>query len=167
MPHMLIHEIKFKLSSKVPQATSSNPCLPPRDTSELITLSYASQNFTRVQCYFYCLWSHFIDYFNDPVWDGAFIYTGNVPFQYSEQEGTYTDFSGNTTGNVLLATSRDHDFLLSHKGKMSNISNNSIKLTKLNFVENSINLLQMSSPIPSDPSHKPVMPQTEMHKQSF
>ena len=76
-------------------ATSSNLCSQPRDTSELITLSDASHNLTRIQCYFYHLWNHLIDYVSNPVQDGVVIYTGNVPFQYNEQEGIYTEFSGN------------------------------------------------------------------------
>ena len=69
-------------------ATSSNLCSPLRDSSELITLSDAGQNSTRMQCYFYCLWNHFLDYFNEPVQDGAVMYTGDVPFQYRKQEVT-------------------------------------------------------------------------------
>ena len=82
--------------------TSSNLCSPPRDTSELIILSDASQNSTRMQCYFHSLWNHFIDYFDNPVPGGAFIYTGDVPFQYNQQEGKYTEFLGNPTGNMLF-----------------------------------------------------------------
>ena len=68
-------------------ATSSNLHSPHRDTSELITLSDASQNSTRIQCYFHHLQDCFIDYFENPVLDGAIIYTGDVQFQYNEQEG--------------------------------------------------------------------------------
>ena len=42
----------------------------------------------------------------------------------------YTDFSGNQTGNVFLAASSAHEFLLSHEGNMWYISNNSIEPTK-------------------------------------
>ena len=81
-----------------------------------------------MHCYFYCLQSHFIDYIDDLVLDGAVICAGDVPFQYNEQEGTYTEFLVNPTGNVFLATSGE--FLLSHILNMSNILNNSIKLIK-------------------------------------
>ena len=43
--------------------------------------------------------------------------------------------------------------MLSHKDNMSNIFNNSIQPTKLNFVENSINPMQITSPIPSSLLH--------------
>ena len=99
------------------------------------------------------LWSCSIDYFNNLVLDGVVICAGDVPSQYNELEDMYMEFSGNTTENVFLAASRDHEFLLSDKGDMSHISNNSIEPTKSNFVENSINLMQISFPIPSDPSH--------------
>ena len=36
--------------------TSSNLCLPPRGSLELISLRDASQNSTRMQCYFHHLW---------------------------------------------------------------------------------------------------------------
>ena len=72
----------------------------------------------------------FHNYFHDPVLDGAFIYEGNIPFQYNVQEGMYKEFSGNPTGNIFLATSRDHEYLLHHKGNTSHISNHSLKSTK-------------------------------------
>ena len=48
-------------------------------------------------------------------------------------------------------TSRNHELLLNHKGNDSNSSNNSNKPKKSNFFENSINLIQKTSPIHSDP----------------
>ena len=106
-----------------------------------------------MQCSFHHLWNYFIDYSDNPVPDGAVIYAGNVPFQYNEQEEMYREFLGNPTGNICLATSRNHEFLLSDKGNMPNILNNSTEPTKFNIVENSINLIQIMSPIPSDPLH--------------
>ena len=87
-------------------ATPLNMHSPPRDSSELITLSYASQNSTRMQCYFHHLWNHFINYLYHPVLDGAVIYTGDVPLKYNDQEGKYTEICSSPTGNILLA-SRD------------------------------------------------------------
>ena len=81
---------------------------PHKDSSVLVTLSDASQNSTKMQCYFHHLQNHFIDYVDDPVLDGAVIYAGDVPFQYNEQEGMYTKFLGNPTSNIFLATSREH-----------------------------------------------------------
>ena len=60
----------------------------------IVTLSYASQNFTRMWCYFHCLWNHFIDYCDNLIPNGAVIYTGDVPFQCKGQEGRYTEFLG-------------------------------------------------------------------------
>ena len=56
------------------------------------------------------LTKQFIDYFTDPVLDGAVIYAGDIPYQYNEQEGTYTEFLGNATGNIFQAASRDQEF---------------------------------------------------------
>ena len=43
-----------------------------------------SQNSTRMKCYFHHKQNCFLDYFKDPVLDGAVIYVGNVPFQYNK-----------------------------------------------------------------------------------
>ena len=66
-------------------------------------------------------------------------------------KSTYTEFVGNVTGNIFLVTSRDHEFLLSHKGNVSNVSSNSDVSAKSHFVKNFINLSQRTFPIPSDP----------------
>ena len=76
-------------------ATPSNLCSPPSDSIELIILSDASQSFTTMWCYLHYLWNWFIDYFDDPVPDGAVIYNGDVPCQYNKKEGMYTEFLGN------------------------------------------------------------------------
>ena len=49
-----------------------------RDSSEVITPSDASQNSTRLQCYFCHLQTLFIDYFDDPIPDDVVIYAGDV-----------------------------------------------------------------------------------------
>ena len=94
----------------------------------------------------------FHGFFYDPVLDGAVIYTRDVPFQYDEQQGMYTEFSGNPAGNIFLAASRGHELYISHKSNMLHISNNLIEPTNLNFVENSINIVKIS-PIPSGLLH--------------
>ena len=58
----------------------------------------------------------FIDYCDDCVPDGAVTYAGDILFWYNEQEGTYTEFLGNPTGNIFLLASRDHECLLHHRG---------------------------------------------------
>ena len=134
-------------------ATPLNLHSPPRDSSELITLSDAGQNCTRMWCYFHHPWNHFIDYFDNPVPDGVVMYADNVPFQYNEQEDTYIEFLGTLTGNIFLATSRDHEFLLNQKGSTSNVSNNSDKYAKWNFVEKSINIILIIPLVPSELLH--------------
>ena len=65
----------------------------------------------------------------------------------------YTEILGNPTGKIFLATSREHEFLLIYKGNASNVLNNFNTSAKSNFVKNSINLIKIASPIPSDLSH--------------
>ena len=67
----------------------------PSHTSELIIHSNASQKSTKMQCNFHSLWNLLIDYFDNPVPDGAVIYAGVVLFQYNEQEGMHMELSGN------------------------------------------------------------------------
>ena len=62
----------------------------------------------------------------------------------------YTEFLGNPTGNIFLATSRDHEFSLCHKGNVSSVSNNSNESKNIKFCQIFINLIQITSPIPSD-----------------
>ena len=59
-----------------------------------------------------------MDYFDDLVADGAVIYVGNILFWYSEKEGTCTEVVENQTGNVFLAESRDHKFLLKYRNTL-------------------------------------------------
>ena len=72
--------------------------------------SDAGPQSTRMRCYFHLQLNHFIDYFNYTVPDGAVINAGDILFHPNEQEGTYTEFLGNPTGNIFLAASRDHKF---------------------------------------------------------
>ena len=58
-------------------------------------------------------------------------------------------FIGNPTGNIILGASRDHEFLLSHKGDVSNFK---IILTNLQN-QISISLTHIMSPVPSDLLH--------------
>ena len=115
-------------------ATPLNLCSPPRHSFELITLSNVSQKSPRMQCYLDWLCNCFINYFTNTVPDGAVIYAGAVLFQYNEQEGMYTEFLGNPTGNVFIAASRDHEFSLSHKDNVSHVLKNSDESAKSNFV---------------------------------
>ena len=106
-----------------------------------------------MKCYFHHEQNCYSDYFKDPVLDGAVICAGDVPFQYNEWEGTYTEFVGNLISDVFVAANKNHEFLLSHKGKASNIPNGSNKFRKLNFVENCSNLIQITPTNPGDMSH--------------
>ena len=78
---------------------------------------------------------------------------GNVQFQYNMKAGTYTEYLGNPTGNIFLAASRDHDFLLCHKSNTSNVLIILKNLIKTNLFKNSINLIKITSSIPRDPLH--------------
>ena len=71
-----------------------------------------------------------MDYLDYPVPDETLIYAGDVPLQYNEQEGMYAEFIGIPACNAFLAASRDHEFLLNHKGNVSNILNSSIEPAK-------------------------------------
>ena len=95
-------------------------------SSKYITLSDAGKHSTRIRCYFHHQCNHLTDYFNDLVPDGAVIYAGDISFWHNEQEGMYTEFLGNPTGNIFLAVSRDHEFLPSHRGTALYVSRTSI-----------------------------------------
>ena len=79
-------------------------------------------NTLRMRCYLHYPYNYFIDYFDDPVPDDTVIYAGHVLLQYNEQEGTYTEFFGNPMHCVILAASRDHEFLLNHRSTTSHVS---------------------------------------------
>ena len=99
------------------------------------------------------LWKkHFLDYFVDPVPDGAVVYVGDVLFQYNKREGSIA-LVGNPTGIIFEAAKRDHEFLLNQKGNTSNMSNNSNNCRKLNAIENSRNLMQIAATNSGDMSH--------------
>ena len=123
---------------------------PPKNNS---TCTNHCQNSTRMKCSFHHKQNCFLDYFKDAVLDGAVIYVGDVLLQFKLGDSRYTEFVGNPTGNVFVATNRDHKFLLSHKDNASNIPNSSNNFRKLNFVENSSNHIQMTPPNPGYTSH--------------
>ena len=138
---------------------SSNLCSLIQDNSQCITLNDAGQHSTRMRCYFHCQCSCFIDYFDVTVLGGAGIYAGDIPFWYNKQEDTYTEFLGNPTGNVFLAESRDHEFLLSHRGTGLHASHSSAESRKsnYNYIEKSsfstTTHAQISASDPSDHLH--------------
>ena len=72
------------------------------DKFQYITLSDAGQHSTRMMHYFHHQQNCFLDYFNDPVPGDAVIYVGNIPFWYSEREGTYTELLDDETENAFL-----------------------------------------------------------------
>ena len=82
-------------------AISPNLHLLTLENSQYITLSDTSQHSTRMIYYFLHQCNCFLGYFNDPVPNGAVIYTGENLFQYSKQEGTYTEVSDNPSGKCL------------------------------------------------------------------
>ena len=83
--------------------------------SKYLTLSDVGQHFTGMRCYFHNQQSHFLDVFHYPVPDGAAIYVDDIPFWHDEKEETYTEVLDCLTGNILLATSREQEFLLNYR----------------------------------------------------
>ena len=124
--------------------------------SQCITLSDMGQHSTSMTCYFHSKQNSFLDYFNESLPDGAVIYVGDIPFWYSEKEGMFAEVLDNMTGNIFLATSRNHKFLLSYK--------NTTLHTSAKYRRSSYNCLKNPSSItsthmlllpsnPSDPLH--------------
>ena len=124
-----------------------------------------------MKCYFHRQHNHFIDYFDDHAPDGTVIYAGDILFCYNGQEGNYTEVLGNPKGNIFLAASRDHEFLLIHRGTALHVSLASIESRKSNYIENpsfsSTANMQVSSLNPSDPLHPQTMPEKEMDRQNI
>ena len=88
--------------------------------------------------------------------DGAVISMGDTPFQYSEKEGMYTEVLDNLTGNVFLATGRDHEFLLSYRNTTLCTSTESRRSCH-NYIKNSnsntATCMWLLPSNPSDPLH--------------
>ena len=61
-------------------AAPPNLHLPFLDSPQYITTCDAGHHSTRMRYYSHYQCNCFIDYFNDPVADGAAIYAGNIPF---------------------------------------------------------------------------------------
>ena len=74
-----------------------------------------SQNSARIKCYFHYDQNWFLDYFEHSALNGAIIYEGDVIFQWKKWEHKYTEFVGNLTGIISVATNRVHEFLLNQK----------------------------------------------------
>ena len=131
---LLPFQIKNRVNSEgtIPGANAwPNLHLPILDSPQYITISDAGQYSTGMMCYFHYQCNHFIDYFDDLFPDGAVVYAGNISFWYDEQEGTYTEFFGNQTGNILAAN-QDHEFPLHHRGTVSHVSHTPIESRKSN-----------------------------------
>ena len=73
------------------------------------------QSLAKKKCYYHHKHHHFLGYFNDPILDDAVVYTRDIPFQYNEREGRYTEFIGNPTGTIFVPAKREHKFLLSQR----------------------------------------------------
>ena len=82
---------------------------------QCITLSDTIQNSTRLGYYVHSHKNCFLNYLDDVVPDDSVIYMADTQFWYSEKEGMFTEVLENLTGNVFLATSRDHKLLLSYR----------------------------------------------------
>ena len=104
------------------------------------TRTHVSQNSARMKCDFHHQQTCFLDHFDDPVLDGAVIYTNDFPFQYNKREGSYV---GSPTDIFFVAATRDHEFLLSQRSIVLNISSNLNNFRELNVIENSRNLIHI------------------------
>ena len=105
-----------------------------------------------MRCYFHSQQNCFLDYFNDPVLDGAVIHVGDIPFWYGEKEGMETEVLDIPTGSIFLATSRDHDFLLSHRNTSLHTPTESRKFS-YSCIENPSSSTTSHMPLPpSNPS---------------
>ena len=112
-----------------------------------------SHNSFRMKCYFHCKQNCFLDYFDDPFLDDAVIYTNNIPFQYMEKVGRYTEIIGNPTGTIFVAVKRDHKFLLSQRSNTPNMSSNLNNFRQLHVTENCSNFKKIAFANTSDISH--------------
>ena len=65
---------------------------PPTDNS---ADENCSQSSIKTKYYYHHKHHCFSDLFNDPILDDAVIYACNIPFQYNERGGRYTEFLGN------------------------------------------------------------------------
>ena len=74
-----------------------------------------SQNSARTKCYLHHEQNCFLEYFDDPVPDDAVIYMTDVPFQYNEGEGRYTEFKGNPIGTNVVANKGIKKILLGQR----------------------------------------------------
>ena len=90
--------------------------------SHYITLSDEYKHFIKIRCYFHSQEKCLLDYFNNPLPDGAVLYASDIPFWYSKKEGKYTEVLDNPTWNIFLVTSRDYEFLISHKNTVLHTS---------------------------------------------
>ena len=78
------------------------------------------------------------------------IYVSNIPFQYNERDGRYSEFIGDPTGTIFVAAKRDHQFSLSQRSNKPNMSINLNNSRQLNVNEN---LTQIAPTNANDTSH--------------
>ena len=106
-----------------------------------------------MKCYFHHRQNHFLNYLNDPVPDDAVIYISDVPFQHNKREGRHTEFIGNSTGTIFVATKRNQEILLRQRNNVTYISSISNNFRQLSINENCSNLTQIAPANPSNTSH--------------
>ena len=84
-----IGDISYVEGTILGAKASPNLHLPNLGSPQCTTLSDAGQHYTRMRCYFHYQHNCFRDYFDDPVPDCTVIYTVDILFKYTEQEGMY------------------------------------------------------------------------------
>ena len=101
----MIHSqnIKSNQNEEVLAGAAAMSCLlsPPNNNSTSMNIS---QNSARMKCFFCHEQNCFLDYFDNPVPDDAVIYISDNPFQFNERESRCTEFVGNPTGIIFVAT---------------------------------------------------------------
>ena len=85
--------------------------------------------------------------------DGAIIYASDVPFQYNERHGRYTEFVANPKGINFVVAWKDHEILLHQRSNAPNMSINLNNFRQLNVTGHSSNLIQIAAVNPGDMSH--------------
>ena len=106
-----------------------------------------------MKCYVHHEQNTILDYFNDLGPDDAVSYASDVPFQYSEREGRYTEFIGNPTRIFFAPGQRDHEYLLGQISNGSDMSSNLNNSRQLNITKNGSNLTQTAPVNPTDMSY--------------
>ena len=119
-----------------------------------------------MRCYFHDQQNSFLDYFSDSIPDGAVIYASDILLQYSEKGGTYTEVPDNLTGNIFLAASKDHKFLLHYKNTALHTFADSRRSSQ-KYIDSPSSDTTSNMPLPSSNPSDPLHPIYYDRKETF